>query len=679
MNPAGGDATTPLGRAPRSFLFLQGPISSFFDRLGRALVARGHRVHRVDLHFGDRLFWHLSATNFRGGLADWRPFIGAVLDRHAVTDLVLHGDRRPHHLVAAEEARARGIAVIATDLGYLRPDWLTLEFDGMTTYSRLPRDPQRLRELAANFPEPELTPRFSNPFWLIASRDVIYNLSLVLGRPFYPHYRYHSTCHPFLEYTGWLRSRPAKLLTARATAAAKRRLAAAPGSYFLVPLQLQTDFSIRAHSPFRDLRDAVRMILTSFAASGSRGRLVFVIHPLDNGLIRWHRLIARSARAAGIGDRVVTLHGGTPAELQRNAAGVVTINSTAAVSALCFGVPTKVLGNAVFDVAGLTCQSPLDTFWRNPPQPDRELLAAFLRALVGTTQVRGGYYERRSQDCAIAGFVERLERRPYPLPPLTAADLTARVPRPAERTIAVTGVADATGAALARGLAAPGVRLCLFGAADILAQAATDCRQRGAVVVAVAAGRAPLAAALAACDRSAPVDVLVAHAPSSPGRGQGMLAAMDAVAGVAEAMRRRGAGTIALVGGPAGRTEGDLPGALHDGDAWSAYAGALRRRLRGGGVAVAVAAPNRLAIRLAVRLGEPSIAAASPDLVAERVAAGLRRGRRRIVALGGAMAVVRALRLLPSRARDALRSDLLPGAGGIDAAEPFAGESAPGD
>ena len=64
-----------------------------------------------------------------------------MLERHQITDLVLHGDRRPYHIIAAEEARARGIAVIATDLGYVRPDWLTLEYDGMTTYSRFPRDP----------------------------------------------------------------------------------------------------------------------------------------------------------------------------------------------------------------------------------------------------------------------------------------------------------------------------------------------------------------------------------------------------------------------------------------------------------------------------------------------------------------------------------------------------------
>lgn len=679
MNSAAAKPAEQIG-APRSFLFLQGPISSFFDRLGRALITRGHQVHRINLHLGDRLFWHLPASDFRGRLAEWRPFIADALDRHAVTDLVLHGDRRPYHLVAAEEARARGVAVIATDLGYLRPDWLTLEYDGMTTYSRFPRDPRRVRELAANFPETELAPRFSTPFWLIASRDILYNLGLVFGRPLYPHYRYHSTCHPFREYAGWLRSRPMKLLAAPATAAAKRRLAAETGSYFLVPLQLQTDFSIRAHSPFRDPREAVGTIVGSFAASGSARRLVFVIHPLDNGLIPWHRLIARLAREAGIGDRVAILHGGTPIALQRSAAGVVTVNSTAAVTALCLGVPVKVLGNAVFDIGGLTCRSPLDAFWADPPRPDPALLAAFLRALIGTTQIQGGYYERHSQDCAIAGFVERLERRPYPLPPLTAAELARRAPRPVERTIAVTGVADAVGVALARSFAAPGVRLCLFGAAEPLRQTAADCRQRGAVVETfAAAGGQALAATLANCHRAAPVDVLVARAVPRGGGEDGVLGAMDAVAGVAAAMRRRGRGTIVLVSGTAGRAIGDAGGALRGRNAWLAYAGTLRHRLRGTGVAVAVAPPSRLAIRLATWLGEPSLAAVTADLVAERVTASLDRNRRCIAVLRTGTVVLRAMRRLPARTRDAIRADLLPGAEEIAEAAPFAGEAAPGD
>src|SRR6266566_2617765 len=411
---------------PRSVLFLQGPISSFFDRLGRALIARGHRVHRINLHFGDQLFWRLPAHHFRGHFAEWREFVARMLDEHQVTDLVLHGDRRPYHIVAAEEARARGIAVIATDLGYVRPDWITFEYDGMTTYSRFPRDPAEIRALAAEFPEPELGPRFQTPFWLIASRDVAYNLGLVFGRLLYPHYRYHSICHPFAEYAGWLWSRAKRRLTARGVAAEKSGLQAQPGSYFLVPLQLATDYQIRAHSPFRELREAVREIVASFAGSGCPKKLVFVVHPLDNGLIGWSRFIARLARDAGIAEQVLALPGGTPAELLRNTAGVVTINSTVGVTALQQGVPVKVLGNAVFDIAGLTCQSPLDGFWHDPQPPDPGLMAEFLRALTGTTQVKGGYYERASQDCAIDGIVERLEQRPYPLPALSPADLAAR-------------------------------------------------------------------------------------------------------------------------------------------------------------------------------------------------------------------------------------------------------------
>ncbi len=405
---------------PRSFLFLQGPISGFFDRLGRALIARGHQVHRINLHLGDRLFWHLPATDFRGRFEEWPGFIAAQLDEHRITDLVLHGDRRPYHIVAAEMARARGIAVFATDLGYLRPDWITLESDGLTTHSRFPRDPDAIRALAAQFDPPDLEPRFDNPFWLIAVLDIVYNLGLVFGRPLFPHYRYHGIFHPFAEYAGWIGSRGVRLFTRRAANRARERLRRAPGSYFLVPLQLASDYQIRAHSPFREERDAVAEIIASFARDGGRRMLAFTVHPLDNGLIAWERLIVRLARRFGIADRVLVLPGGTPRDVLRGAAGVVTVNSTVGIAALRLGVPVKTLGGAIYDVPGLTCRAPLAGFWRMPTRPDPELLAAFLRALIGMTQVRGGYYARAAQTAAIAGFVARLERR-CPRPEAIAA------------------------------------------------------------------------------------------------------------------------------------------------------------------------------------------------------------------------------------------------------------------
>jgi capsular polysaccharide export protein len=669
-----GALAAASGRASvksRSVLFLQGPISTFFDRLGRALIARGHRVHRINLHFGDQLFWRLPATHFRGHFAEWRGFVGRMLEEHRVTDLVLHGDRRPYHIVAAEEARARGIAVIVTDLGYVRPDWITLEYDGMTTYSRFPRDPAAIRTLAAELPEPDLGARFKTPFWLIAALDVAYNLGLVFGRPLYPHYRYHSICHPFAEYAGWLWSRAKRRLTARASLAEASRLEALPGSYFLVPLQLSTDFQIRAHSPFRDLREAVRAIIASFAAGGSPKELVFVVHPLDNGLIGWSRLIARLARESGVAGQVIALHGGTPAALLRNAAGVVTVNSTVGVTALQQSVPVKALGNAVFDIAGLTSQLPLDAFWHDPQPPDSALMAAFLRALAGTTQVKGGYYERTSQDCTIDGIVERLERRPYPLRALSAADLAARPPRAASRTVVVTGVSDPIGVALARAQAAPGVRLCLIGeVAEALDRTAEDCGQRGALVETFClTGNSPSALAdyLEDLDRDAPVDVLLVNdgAAAEPLDTrlveQDIGGAMRLVGALGESMRRRGRGEIVLVSPLAGRVAtGDPQAALSAARAFLVYGVDLHRRMRDNGVSVAMVAPSRLAIRAAAWLREPSLAMVGADRLAEQIERGMRRRRAVIAVPGTATLAWRAVRLVPSRVHEALRDTLLP-------------------
>jgi len=174
----------------RSFLFLQGPQSYFFERVGRALAARGHRVDRINLNLGDRVFWRLPAADFRGRFEDWPGFVARLIDERGVTDLLLHGDRRPYHIVAAGAARERGIRVMVTDLGYVRPDWLTLEPDGTTSRSRLPRDPQAIRALAETFPEPDLTLRFAAPFRLLAGYDLAYNAAAMLGRPLYPQYHF---------------------------------------------------------------------------------------------------------------------------------------------------------------------------------------------------------------------------------------------------------------------------------------------------------------------------------------------------------------------------------------------------------------------------------------------------------------------------------------------------------
>ena len=63
---------------------------------------------------------------------------------------------------------------------------------------------------------------------------------------------------------------------------------------------------------------------------------------------------------------------------------------------------------AIFDIAGLTHQAPLDTFWTTPEQPDPALRDAFVRAIAGTIQVKGNFYTPDGRATAIAEIVRRL-------------------------------------------------------------------------------------------------------------------------------------------------------------------------------------------------------------------------------------------------------------------------------
>src|SRR5438046_4714484 len=172
-------------------------------------------------------------------------------------------------------------------------------------------------------------------------------------------------------------------------------------------------------------------------------------------------------------------------------------------TALGSGLPVKVLGNAGFNVPGLTPHQPLDACWHEPTAPDQQLTLDFLRAVIGATQVKGGDYARAAQTQAIAGFITRLEGELYPLPPLDIAELAERRVREPAKTIAIAGIEDEDGLALARAYAMPGTQLLLIGAGHMLAGAAEGCRRRGAVaegLVAADWGNASLAGSLEALD-----------------------------------------------------------------------------------------------------------------------------------------------------------------------------------
>ncbi len=98
------------------------------------------------------------------------------------------------------------------------------------------------------------------------------------------------------------------------------------------------------------------------------------------------------AKKHGIEDRVhyfCDIHLPT---LLKHSLGLVTINSTTGIQALYHHVPVKTLGRSIYDLPGLTVQTDLDQFWRNPVPPDEDYFHLFRERLIEITQLNGAYY-----------------------------------------------------------------------------------------------------------------------------------------------------------------------------------------------------------------------------------------------------------------------------------------------
>jgi len=407
---APGCGIAAAAAVPGRFLFLQGPIGSFFTRLARRLGESGHRSYRINFNGGDRLYWSGGESlDYRGDEAGWPQFLERQLQDWGISDMVLFGDCRPLHQAAVRIARLRGVAVHVFEEGYLRPNWLTLESGGVNRHSCLPREAGWYVEAAAKLPPWHPGIAVSSSFPYRAAADVQYNLANLLLGWRYGGYRSHKPWHPLAEYRAGARrffSRPA---AARRSAALAGSILAGSRPYYLFPLQLEADAQIRFHSPFGSMAPAIREVIDSFARHAPPQALLAVTeHPLDWGVFDLGAVTRRCARSAGVEERVCFIQGGSPEPLLRGSAGVVTVNSTIGFLAMTFGVAVKSLGHAIYDLPGLSCQEPLDRFWHGPTAPDPVIFDCFRRVVAARTQINGGLYSRAAISLAAENAAARL-------------------------------------------------------------------------------------------------------------------------------------------------------------------------------------------------------------------------------------------------------------------------------
>ncbi|MCA1968824.1 MAG: capsular biosynthesis protein, partial [Rhizobium sp.] len=224
------------------------------------------------------------------------------------------------------------------------------------------------------------------------------------GRPFFPLYRADKYYNALVDYLPWV-------------VRALQRKAGTPTDllenghvpFYVVALQLQSDYQIRANSPYAHLSEMLEEVIRSFAAHAPADHfLVVKQHPLDNGLERWGKRVAHIARQYQVEKRVIFIEEGNLVALLKRASGAVVVNSTVGLHSLRAHVPTIALGCAVFDVPGLTHQGALDSFWAEPEPVDDALLQKFLAAIAATIQVKGNFYHQEGRVIAIQEIVRRI-------------------------------------------------------------------------------------------------------------------------------------------------------------------------------------------------------------------------------------------------------------------------------
>ena len=393
----------------RTFLFLQGPPGCFFRQLSQELATRGARVLRINLNGGDQRDWAGPATCFRGRSVNWPLYIDQFLHEQEVTDLVLFGDCRPMHMAAHQMARLRGIRVHVFEEGYIRPNWLKLESDGVNGHSRLTRDPTSLLATASQLSAPPALPPIGASLGRRAQDTMRYFRHVAWSQATlrYPFYRTHRPGSIAWEGLGWAAKYLRRHHVARQSAAVLAELAGR--RYFLFPLQLSSDYQIRTHSAFTSVTQALDYVLASFAAHAPADvMLVVKEHPLDARFGGWRGTVGRRARQYGLEDRIVAIAGGDLQTMAQDALGMVVVNSTSATFALAGGVPVIALGTAIYDIPGITHQGQLGDFWTAPQPPQPELYDALCRVLHDQCLVRGGLASASAIRILTTNSVERL-------------------------------------------------------------------------------------------------------------------------------------------------------------------------------------------------------------------------------------------------------------------------------
>lgn len=386
--------------AHRRILLLQGPIGYFFTQLSDWLVQGGSQVYKINLNYGDEIFYahRINAHRYTGTLADFESYLRDFLTQYAIEAIVCFGDNRPYHRIAKLVCQMQPeIRFWVFEEGYFRPFWVTLEQDGVNAYSPLPRDAHFFIQNFSKLKQKNAVKMVpvKGGFLPMAQLAMRYYWAMYWGRKKFLHYQHHRF-HEIRHYIKmWCISGLRRAYYVVVERSFARKIEQGQfGRFFVLPLQVFNDSQIRIHSDFSSVRAFLLHVLESFAHHApDETQLLIKHHPMDRGFIDYDTDIQSvMAKYPHLIGRVHYVHDVPLPVFLRYGVGMVTLNSTSGLSALIHNMPVKVLGRAHYDMVGLTDQQILADFWHKPTKPNAKLFEAYRLYHLNITQINGNYY-----------------------------------------------------------------------------------------------------------------------------------------------------------------------------------------------------------------------------------------------------------------------------------------------
>lgn len=382
---------------PDNILLLQGPVGPFFSRLAEEFEGHSHKVFKINFNGGDAFFYNRSgAFNFNGKAEQWPDYMRDKLKSLSIDRIYLFGDCREYHRKAQEVANHASIRVFVFEEGYLRPNYITLEENGVNGHSSIPQVVEHYRqEERPTLPSDKAV---GASFYHAAIYAMLYYITSALSRSQFQYYQHHRPLKVLSEGSIWLKSLWLKLefrITERASV--RDLLDESSTAYFLVILQVHSDMQVKVHSSYSSVESFIEEMIISFSKNSPKGtKLVLKHHPFDRGYRNYNRLIIELGKQQGIIDRLVYLHDWNLPKLLQHAHGVVTINSTVGLSSIHHGTPVITMGQAIYDIPGLSFQGELKDFWNNVGKMYAELYQRFRAWLLRNNQLVGSFYRRNT-------------------------------------------------------------------------------------------------------------------------------------------------------------------------------------------------------------------------------------------------------------------------------------------